>query len=647
MQKYLDGLNTEQMQAVTSTEGPLLILAGAGTGKTKTLISRITHLIHSGTDASRILAVTFTNKAAAEMRERIKISLESGTVLPQLCTFHSLGVQMLRQWHEKIGLKSSFSILDTDDQISMMKIIMEIEHIDTKEWDARELVRSMSSLRMASSGNLETIESRSSRDDMVKTLWRAYQSRKKKDGAVDFDDLIELPVRLLRENPEVQSYYHKKYQYIHVDEYQDTSDLQYEMIHMLLGSHMNLCVVGDGDQTIYTWRGATMRNILQFTTDFPGATMIALTKNYRSTQTILDAANTIIAQNIRRIPKDLITDSGFGTSIQQYHAFDESDEASWVAETIMQLQIKHDISLNEIGILYRSHYQSRAIEETLVTNSIPYTISGTKFFDRREVRDLMAYLRCALVSRSLVDMKRVCETPKRGIGKVAWAHICSDNITALSGTAGAGYNKIQSVLGALTLYARDHQPSEIVKYAITESGLRGDLMADHNPENMERLANIEELVTFASRYDGCADTAAECMVQFFDSAALLAESDSSRRETNTEAVHMLTVHSAKGLEFDCVFLVGLEEGIFPSDIGAGTGDRDDEEERRLMYVAVTRARQYLHISHAMSRRIYGQTRFQRPSVFVSDIPSHLIHQIGENSMARDNTTEFPESLLDW
>ncbi len=645
MQKYLEPLNAEQRQAVTTTEGPLLILAGAGTGKTKTLITRIVHLIDNGVSARNILAVTFTNKAAAEMMERIKHALPDLNTYPKLSTFHSLGVAMLRQWHEKMGLSQSFSILDTDDQVSLMKIIMEMESISSKEWDARELVRAMSSLRLLSGGNLETMESRSSRDDMVKTLWRKYQSRKKKDGSVDFDDLIELPVKLLQEHPEVREYYRKQYQYIHVDEYQDTSDLQYEMIRLLLGSHMNLCVVGDGDQTIYTWRGATMRNILQFTNDFPGATMIALTHNYRSTQTVLDAANAVIAKNVRRIPKDLSTDVGFGASIVQYHAFDESDEAAWVAETIMHLQETEDISLNEVGILYRSHYQSRAIEEAFIQHSIPYSISGTKFFDRKEVKDLMAYLRCALVSRSLNDIKRICESPKRGIGKVAFAHICSDNIGALSGSASKGYNAIQSILGSLKVYAQNHQPSEIVRYAIENSGLKSELLSERNTENMERIANMEELVTFASRYDGVADNAVECMTQFFDSAALLSESDSARRDEGKEAVHMLTVHSAKGLEFDVVFIVGLESGIFPSNIGGDSNDRDDEEERRLMYVAITRARKHLHISHAMSRRIYGQQQFQRPSEFVSDIPSHLIRQIGDNTPQKD--IEFPDSLLDW
>jgi DNA helicase-2/ATP-dependent DNA helicase PcrA len=644
MQKYLDQLNTEQRQAVTSTDGPLLILAGAGTGKTKTLITRIVHLIDNGVSPRNILAVTFTNKAAAEMMERIKHALPDLALYPKLSTFHSLGVMMLRQWHEKMGLKQSFTILDTDDQVSMMKIIMEMEHISTKEWDARELVRSMSALRLVSNGNLETLKSRSSRDDMVKTLWRQYQSRKKRDGAVDFDDLIELPVKLLKENPDVQAYYHRQYQYIMVDEYQDTSDLQYEFIRMMLGSHMNLCVVGDGDQTIYTWRGATMRNILQFTTDFPGATMIALTHNYRSTQTVLDAANAVIAKNIRRIPKDLSTDVGFGSAIVQYHAFDESDEAAWVAESIMSLQEAHDISLNEIGILYRSHYQSRALEEAFITHSIPYSISGTKFFDRKEVKDLMSYMRSALVSRTLTDMKRICETPKRGIGKVAFAHICSDDIAALSGTAAKGYSVIQNILGSIKLYAQTHQPSEIVRYALEHSGLKSDLLSEKSTESLERIANMEELVTFASRYDGSADTAHACMEQFFDSAALLSESDSARREEGKEAVHMLTVHSAKGLEFDAVFIVGLEEGVFPSSMG-GTEDRDDEEERRLMYVALTRARKHLHLSHTMSRRVYGQTQFQKPSQFIADIPGHLVSQIGDAGTPKD--IPYPESLLDW
>lgn len=630
-----------------TTTGPLLVLAGAGTGKTKTLTTRIAHLVAIGVAADSILAVTFTNKAAAEMLERVRHQVGDIPVMPIMKTFHSLGVMILRSWHERLGLQKQFSIMDTDDQVAQMRIVMEAEGINTKEWDARELVRRMSALRLQSGGNLETVESGSARDDIVVTCWRRYRTSKRTQGVVDFDDLIEMPVELLQNNPDIRSYYHKKFQYIHVDEYQDTSDNQYQLISMMLGDHKNLCVVGDSDQTIYTWRGATMRNIMQFQQDFPGATMVALTQNYRSTQTILDAANAVIAKNIHRIPKDLSTDVGWGAKIIQYQAYDESDEASWVAQRIMDLQISDDISLSEVGILYRSHYQSRAIEEALIGHSIPYSVSGVKFFDRKEVKDVLAYVRCAFVPGNLVDLKRVCETPKRGIGKVAFAHIAAGNPEALSGKALEGYRSVRTTLLSIAHHAKTNMPSEVMKFVIEQSGIQLEMTREvrEDKDNLERIANIRELVTYATRFDNCADTCEESLSVMLEQISLLSETDSSSRsEGDKEKVHMLTVHSAKGLEFDVVFLVGLEEGLFPSDMGMTDSNRDQEEERRLMYVALTRARKHLHISHAMTRRVYGQVKFQMGSSFLLDIPSHLVDIKGD---VERNPKELPSSLLDW
>lgn len=648
---YLNNLNAEQSRAVTTIDGPLLVLAGAGTGKTKTLTTRIAHLIAQGVVPASILAVTFTNKAAAEMLERIRHIVGDSNRMPVVKTFHSLGVMILRTWHDRVGLAKQFSILDTDDQVAQMKIILDMEGYDTKEWDAREIVRRMSSLRLQSGGNLESVETSSTRDDIVVACWRRYRDSKKTQSVVDFDDLIEMPVKLLAENADIRSYYHQAFQYIHVDEYQDTSDNQYQLIRMLLGAHHNLCVVGDGDQTIYTWRGATMRNIMQFQQDFPGAEMVALTHNYRSTQTILDAANAVIAKNTRRIPKDLLTDIGMGAKIIRYQAYDENDESTWLANRIMSLQVSDDISLSQVGILYRSHYQSRSIEEALLHHSIPYSISGVKFFDRKEVKDVLAYLRCALVPGNLVDLKRVCETPKRGIGKVAFAHICAGNPEALSGKALEGYRSVQRVLVEIKMYAQTHMPSEVMIKTIDASGIQSMLAADlTDRENVERIGNIRELVTFATRFDGAGDSCEESLSIMLEQISLLSETDSSSRsENDSEKVHMLTVHSAKGLEFDVVFIVGVEEGVFPSDMGMNDGSRDDEEERRLMYVALTRARKYLHVSYAMSRRVYGQVRFQTGSQFLSDIPDHLIESAGtsQNNRQYQSGDELPVSLLDW
>jgi DNA helicase-2/ATP-dependent DNA helicase PcrA len=647
---YLEQLNTEQYEAVITTTGPLLVLAGAGTGKTKTLTTRIAHLIATGTAPERILAVTFTNKAAAEMLERVRHMVGDIPRMPIMKTFHSLGVMILRSWHERVGLGKQFAILDTDDQVAQMKIIMEAEGVNGKEWDAREIVRRMSALRLQSGGNLESVETSSARDDIVVSCWRRYRDSKRKQSVVDFDDLIEIPVKLLHDNADIRAYYHTAFEYIHVDEYQDTSDNQYQLISMLLGSHKNLCVVGDGDQTIYTWRGATMRNIMQFQQDYPGATMVALTRNYRSTQTILDAANAVIAKNVHRIPKDLSTDVGWGAKIVQYQAYDENDEASWVANRIMELQVSDDISLSQVGILYRSHYQSRAIEEALLHNSIPYSISGVKFFDRKEIKDVLAYVRCALVPGNIIDFKRVCETPKRGIGKVAFAHIAAGTAEALSGKALEGYKTVRRILVDIQQYSLTHCPSEVMMFAIEKSGIQAELARDTtDKDNVERIGNIRELVTFASRFDGIADSHEESLSVMMEQISLLSETDSSARgENEREKVHMLTIHSAKGLEFDTVFMVGLEEGLFPSDMGMNDGTRDTEEERRLMYVALTRARKNLHISHAMTRRVYGQVKFQTSSSFLMDIPSHLVEVRGDQPKTQYRAGDtLPSSLLDW
>lgn len=663
MEHYLESLNPEQYKAVTTTDGPVLIIAGAGTGKTHTLTTRIVHLVHSGVLPHHILAVTFTNKAAREMLERVTKNLPTIQSSPILKTFHSLGVSLLREFHTEVGLDKNFSIIDTDDQVQLLKIAMEAQNISTKEFDPKSIIRTISRLRSASDGNLHGIEPRNLIESMSIELWERYRDQKRRSQAVDFDDLIEIPVHLLSHNASVRNIVQSRIKYLHIDEYQDTSDTQFRFARLLLGDHNNLCAVGDGDQTIYSWRGATIRNILQFPNDFSGASVITLTANYRSTQSILDAANQVVSKNQFRIPKDLIATTGGGNRIVRYPALNETDEAFFVAQRIrasidnMSHQQNLDLSrfaespspalgqksvfierpnsadahksVASIAVLYRSHFQSRAIEEALVSENLPYQIAGTKFFARREIKDVLAWVRAAHNRTNLVDLKRVVEFPKCGIGRVGWANICAQNVGALSGKTRESWVRINDILDRISAYTTTHTPSEVVIYTIRESGIESVLRNSGDVEDLERLQNINELVTYAARFDTETGTPTDQLLLFLEQSALLSEQDTVETDSGGISIQLMTIHASKGLEFDLVFIVGLEEGVFPSNIGADDGGRDPEEERRLMYVALTRARQELVLTHAWSRRIFGSTQFQKPSTFLDDIAPDLVEVIGE------------------
>lgn len=622
---YLDSLNEQQKQAVLHTEGPLLVVAGAGTGKTKTLTHRILHLVHKGVEPWNILAITFTNKAALEMRERVTEMLGSDDHIPTMSTFHSLGVRILRQWHQKIGINKYFNILDTQDKTSLIKQAMKYHDIDPKQYEPRKISSAISRAK-ADEKTVQTYETnKNPLTTIVAMVWPKYEELKKAEGSLDFDDLLSETYFLLRDDTEVREFYQSRWKYIHVDEYQDTNTIQYKIVKTLAKEHNNLCAVGDGDQNIYSWRGADMKNILNFEKDFPGAKVILLETNYRSTQNILQAAHDIISKNKERIDKKLITENAQGEKIIMYEGFSGNQEATWVANQT-QHYIRNGTEPKDIAVLFRTNFQSRILEEAFLSRMIPYQVVGVKFFARKEIKDVMSYLKAAFNRESLSDIKRVINEPKRGLGKVAIAHIFAGTPENLSAKAGISYQGFVKILDDIYEYAQLHEPSETIKYIIKHSGLEKKL-GEGTDDDRERLENMKELVTYANKYDEL-DTAYDL---FFEEVALLSDQDtlgSNAKDSNT--VKLMTIHSSKGLEFKYVFVVGLEQGLFPSQRDDVKNKHEEEEERRLCYVAFTRAKEQLHVSYAKLRTIYGQQRINEPSEFMKDISDSLIEYAEES-----------------
>lgn len=627
---YLDGLNDEQKEAVLHTEGPLLVVAGAGTGKTSTLTRRVYHLIQQGIRPDNILAITFTNKAASEMRERIAaLHNNPFDVKPFVSTFHALGVHILRNHGEKLGIKRHFSIFDQQDAVSAIKRAMGKVSIDPKEWNPNKVLDRIGHLKGKLATPKSTQEANNPWDDIVTTVWPHYEAIKNQEQGLDFADLLLKAHELLDRFPEVRDHYKNQWKYIHVDEYQDTNHVQHQIVKLLLNKECNLCAVGDGDQNIYTWRGANVSNILRFEQDFPGAKAVFLERNYRSTKTILEASHEIIRKNKARIDKKLFTSREDKQPITIFHGANEQDEAHWVANTITGL-LKDGIPAEEIVVLFRTNFQSRILEEACLYYDIPYQVVGTKFFERKEVKDALAYLKAALNPDSLTDIKRTINTPKRGIGQTSVLKIFSGQASSLPTKAKEKYENYQNTLLSIAKYTQTNTPSEVIKYIIEESGLKADLLKEGDGD--ERVANLEELVSYATRYDGLDPNIG--IEQLLEHTALMSDQDELASKKEHSSVRLMTIHAAKGLEFKHVFIVGLEQGLFPSE---REGKEDDEEERRLCYVAFTRAKDKLYLSHAQLRRIFGQTSIQTPSEFLLDVPDHLTEEANTDHPGRIKT----------
>ncbi|MEK7515605.1 MAG: UvrD-helicase domain-containing protein [Patescibacteria group bacterium] len=624
---YLKGLNDAQKRAVLATNGPVSVLAGAGSGKTRVLTTRICHLIREGVFADKILAVTFTNKAAREMRERIRAMLDGDDHLPFVATFHGLGRELLDSYGKSIGISKYFSIYDRDDSEKAVAVALKALDIEAKELSPRAVLGRISRYKGEGTRADEFMQKhgRSSFGNrIVSEVWQRYEKALLSENALDFDDLIALPVRMLGEHEEIRELAQNRWSHIHIDEYQDTNSLQERLAGILAEKHKNLFVVGDGDQAIYGWRGAKMENILNFEKKYPNSQTIILERNYRSTRNLVDAANAVIEKNKNRKEKYSTTEKSAGEPIVIHMALNAEDEARWIALKIKNLMSEGG-KPEEIAILYRTNFQSRALEEGLLRAGVPYRILGTRFFARKEVKDALAWMRLAMDPSREVDKLRAATTPARGIGKVTLGKLAAGGRAQLRAGELAKIEAFEKVIAELALAAETLVPSEFVKFVVEKNGMKKAMADDGSEEDRERFENIEELASVAARHDSMHGK--DSIALFLAEAALASDQDELDQGEKT-GVTLMTVHAAKGLEFNTVFISGMEEGLFPhKNIGwnppAG-GDRDEEEERRLFYVAMTRAKDRLFLTLARIRKIYGSDSVAHPSSFLADIDPPLL-----------------------
>jgi DNA helicase-2/ATP-dependent DNA helicase PcrA len=632
MMTYLEGLNDAQRRAVLATDGPVSVLAGAGSGKTKVLTTRVYHLIRQGVSASHILAVTFTNKAAREMRERVRAMLltpqeNAGDAfsmeVPLITTFHGLGRELLESYGKVIGVPRFFSVYDRDDSEKAIATALKALSVETKELSPRAVLVRISRAKGQGMRAQEFAEKhgRSSFGNrVVAEAWKSYEKTLTAEKALDFDDLIALPVSMLEEHDDVRMLAQSRWKYIHIDEYQDTNDLQERLASLLAEKHQNLFVVGDGDQAIYGWRGAKMENILNFEKRYPEAQTIILERNYRSTKNLVDAANGVIEKNKNRKEKYSTTEHGPGEPIIVHMALSAEDEARWIAARIKQF-IRAGQKPEDIAVLFRTNFQSRALEEGLLHAGVPYKLLGTRFFQRKEVKDALSWMRLAVDSSRASDKVRAAAAPPRGIGKVTLGKLAAGQRDALRAGELLKVEAFEKVIAELSQEAETLTASEFVKLVIEKSGMRRAMVEEGTEEDRERFENIEELASVATRHD--ATPGKEGIAAFLAEAALASDQD-ELDQGEKKGVTMMTVHAAKGLEFNTVFVSGMEEGLFPHQ-GMGSGeDRDEEEERRLFYVAMTRAKERLILTLARVRKIYGSDFAAEPSSFLADIDPSLM-----------------------
>lgn len=631
----LSGLNREQRQAVETLNGPVLILAGAGSGKTRALTYRVANLIDSGVPAWRILALTFTNKAAKEMKERIEALVgQESAEDAWISTFHSTCARILRRDIEKLGYTRSFVIYDDDDQGTVLKEILKKLNIDEKYLPVKEIRGKISDAKnsLYSPDEWFSHSQRDHRCSQIHDVMVEYEKRLKSLNALDFDDLLVRTLELLADHPPVLESYRDRFQYVLVDEYQDTNRAQYELIRLITERSRNLCVVGDDDQSIYGWRGADIRNILDFEKDYPDAKVIRLEQNYRSTSTILDAANQVIAHNADRKDKQLWTQLGEGEKIHLFDAEDERDEAAWIADTIRRLTRDGD-RMGDMAVLYRTNAQSRVLEETLMRAGIPYRIfGGQKFYDRKEIRDIIAYLRVLANPTDDISLRRIINVPRRSIGDTTVQELV-DHAAREEMPLYAALSDIPETLGSrprkcvaefFAMMAelsakKDSEPLEdFVEELIERTGLRAQYMTETSDEARTRLENMDEFLGAVREFSRMSENAT--LESYLENVALVTDLD--RAEDNRGYVTLMTLHSAKGLEFRNVFISGMEENIFPS-FRSQESETRMEEERRLMYVGITRARQRLYLSRARARSLYNQTSYNPPSRFLKEIPERL------------------------
>lgn len=657
MNPLLTGMNDQQAEAVQTTEGPLLIMAGAGSGKTRVLTHRIAYLIDEKMiNPWNILAITFTNKAAREMRERA-VALNPATSETLIATFHSMCVRILRREADHIGYNRNFTIVDPGEQRTLMKRILKNLNLDPKKWNERAILGTISN---AKNDLLDEIAYEHQAGDMytqiVAKCYKAYQEELRRSEAMDFDDLIMMTLRLFDENPDVLAYYQQRYQYIHVDEYQDTNHAQYQLVKLLASRFKNICVVGDADQSIYGWRGADMQNILDFEKDYPEAKVVLLEENYRSTKKILQAANEVIKNNRNRRPKKLWTQNDEGEQIVYYRANDERDEAVFVASTIDNIVREKVKNFKDFAVLYRTNAQSRTIEEALLKSNIPYTmVGGTKFYSRKEIRDVISYLNLIANTSDNISFERVVNEPKRGVGPGTLEKLRNfayeQNMSLLDASANIMLSPIKGKAAQgvydfanMILNLRDQLDglsiTDTVEAILDKSGYLDALSMQQTLESQSRIENIEEFMSVTKNFDetntdGTEDeTGIDRLGRFLNDLALIADTDDG--EAEAAEVTLMTLHAAKGLEFPVVFLIGMEEGVFP--LSRASEEPDElEEERRLAYVGITRAEEILFLTNANTRTLFGKTSYNRPSRFLREISDDLLQYQG---LARPANSSF-------
>ncbi|AIF42462.1 DNA helicase PcrA [Virgibacillus sp. SK37] len=649
MGDLLSGLNKEQQEAVKHTEGPLLIMAGAGSGKTRVLTHRIAYLLGEKDVAARnVLAITFTNKAAREMKERVRKLVGPESEYMWVSTFHSMCVRILRRDIDRIGYNQNFTILDSSDQLSVIKQVLKNLDIDPKKFDPRAMLGQIS----AAKNELITPEEFSNKvgnfyDRQVSKVYEGYQKMLTKNQSLDFDDLIMQTIHLFKRVPEVLEYYQRRFQYIHVDEYQDTNHAQYSLVKQLANRYQNLCVVGDSDQSIYRWRGADITNILTFEKDYPSSKTVFLEQNYRSTKSILEAANKVIANNPGRKPKNLWTENPDGKNIHYYQGATEQEEALFVTNKIQELT-RDGFSPSDIAILYRTNAQSRAIEATFMKSNIVYQmVGGHKFYERKEIKDLTAYLRLITNPDDDISFERVVNVPKRGIGKTSieklrehatlhdisfFEAVKEVDFTGVSKKAANALAEFGNLIKTLSQQQEFLTATDMVEAVLQRTGYEEMLKSERTIEAQSRLENLEEFMTVTKEFEASAED--KTLVAFLTDLALVADIDKVDEEdpTNEEKITLMTLHAAKGLEFPVVFLIGMEENVFPHSRSL-MEEEEMEEERRLAYVGITRAEQQLYLTHAKMRTLFGRTNMNPVSRFINEIPEELIDGIEEANAA--------------
>lgn len=623
----LDGLNKEQIKAVKNIDGPMLVMAGAGSGKTKVLTTRIAYMIDRGIDPYNILAITFTNKAANEMKERIIKLIGDKAKLMQISTFHSFGLTIIKKYFEYVNLNKNFTIIDSDDALSLVKKLVKDSGFDPKHYSPKTIRNKISSAKneLMSPDELDKFTC-NELDSIVVSIYRKYQDRLIANNSVDFDDLLLLPIKIFKSHPEVLKMYQEEYKYILIDEYQDTNQVQYILTKMLSAKYKNICVVGDQDQSIYGFRGSNYRNILNFEKDYPNATVIMLEENYRSTKTILGAANDIIANNKNRKDKNLWTSNEEGDKITSKRCMDEKDEAAYVVSEINKL-ISSGVSHNNIAILYRTNAMSRNIEENMLGENIPYKIVGSfYFYNRREIKDLISYLRLIYNTSDDISLSRIINVPKRKIGlktleKISLKAI-NENKSMFDAIESGKELEFKKLILELIKDSEEMSLTELVDDILDKTGIKKELESENTIESIARLENLEEFksitLNFEARYGIIS------LEDFLNEISLV--SDIEEAKDNKDVVTMMTVHAAKGLEFDYVFLVGMEENLFPH-IRSISDNSELEEERRLCYVAVTRAKKKLYITSVNSRLLYGLDNHNPKSRFIGEISDEYLDDI--------------------